>query len=219
MGGTPGRPERRRRVHQGYVVAVLAGFIVSMPVGPVAAVTIRQTLAYGAIAGFAAAFGVALVDAAYAAAGVVGLHIGLALSGTRATIVHVIAGVVLLALAAYFFLKRSHEAEPQARASSAALPTLLSGFGATFALSIPNPGPAVVAAAVFSGIGAAAPPPGQYAAVALAALLGAMLWWCVVVLAIGRLPAPLARKAFVVVNILCALALAAAGVLSLVTAL
>jgi threonine/homoserine/homoserine lactone efflux protein len=205
-------------VHQSYVVAVLAGFIVSMPVGPVAAITIRQTLAHGALAGFAAALGVALVDAAYAAAGIVGLHVGLALSGTRSTIVHIAAGVALLALALYFFLKREHQPPPQARAPSAAMPTLVSGFGATFALSLPNPGPAVVAIAVFSGLGAAAPPPAQYVEVALAALLGAMLWWCVVVLAIGRLPDALARKAFVVVNILCALALAGAGVLSLATA-
>jgi threonine/homoserine/homoserine lactone efflux protein len=206
-------------VQEGYVVAVLSGFIVSMPVGPVAAVCIRQTLAHGAIAGFAAAFGVALVDAAYAAAGIVGLHVGLALTGQRATIVHVVAGVVLLALAAYFFATRSHAAEPQARAGSVAASTLFSGFGATFALSLPNPGPAVVAAAVFSGLGVAAPPPGAYVPVAAAALLGAMLWWCIVVLAIGRFPPALARKAFVVVNVVCALALAAAGVISLVTAM
>ena len=201
------------------LVAAVAGFVVSMPVGPVAAVCVRQVLAHGALAGIVAAFGVALVDAAYAGAGIVGLHVGLAVFEARKAPIHIAAGVLLLALAVYFFRARTHAAAPRGGAGEVALPTLLSGFGATFVLSLPNPGPALVAAAIFSALGVAAPAAGAYAAVTASALAGAMLWWAIVVVALGRLPERFEARAFALVNIACAAALAAAGALSLATAL
>lgn len=56
-----------------FLKGILAGLALAMPVGPVAVLCIRRTLAEGARMGFATGFGASLADGFYGLAAALGL--------------------------------------------------------------------------------------------------------------------------------------------------
>lgn len=200
-----------------YALALVVGILISMPVGPVATLCIRQTLAHGVPAGFVAAMGAAIPDALYGAVGVIGSRVPVEMFAAHRAAVHVTAGVVLLAYGVYVLRAPLRTLAASDDSASAGTMTLLSGFMASLVLSLPNPGSAVVAAAVFSAVGIAAPTAAAYPAVLGAVFAGTLVWWAIVITVIGRLRRSAAAGALQWIDRVCAVAMLGAGVLSLAT--
>lgn len=200
-----------------YAWALVVGILISMPVGPVATLCIRQTLAHGMSAGFAAAMGAAIPDALYGALGVVGSRVPVEMFAAHRTAVHVAAGFVLLSYGVYVFrapLRARAGADDSAPAGTM---TLLGGCIASLVLSLPNPGSAVVAAAVFSAAQIAAPTAAAYPAALAAVFAGTLIWWVIVVSVVGRLRRNAAASALLWIDRACAVAMLGAGAFCIAT--
>ena len=196
--------------------AILLGFAVAIPLGPIGALCITRTLHGGFAAGFAGGVGTALADAAYAGLAAFGFA---ALSGVLdqgAGWVRILGGVLLIGLGIRGWLAGGGTATP----AKADARTLMSTAAATFALTIANPATILSFAAMFAGLGLADDASATAAGLAVAGVfLGSLMWWALlsggVALTRSRLPAGSAR----VVARISALMLIALGVWALVPAL
>jgi putative LysE/RhtB family amino acid efflux pump len=128
------------------------GFIVALQLGPMSLFLVRSTLAGGWGAGLAVGAGIALVDAAYAAAGAAGAAPLLAIGPLETAFGLIGAAVILwLGLKALQSARRPREAGSSHRAATTPRKAFLTSLAATSA----NPATIVSWAAVFAAAGAA----------------------------------------------------------------
>ena len=183
------------------------GLAVAAPVGPMALLCMRRTLAQGWRPGLATGLGIAGGDGLYACVAVAGLA-GLSrfmLSHERP--LHLAAGLFLLYLGLRtIFARRPAEAQ--------AAPASGSGraFCSALLLTLTNPPTIVMFAAIFASLA----PPGGFAWPAALATVGgvfagSMLWWCGVVASIAALRHALGRRARRWIDRVAGAALAAVG--------
>ncbi|WP_376100699.1 LysE family transporter (plasmid) [Roseomonas sp. CCTCC AB2023176] len=158
------------------------GLAIAAPVGPIALLCIRRTLAAGPAAGVASGVGAATADALYGLVAALGLGVLAAVLVDHAALLRV-AGGLLLAWLGLGALRRAL-APPHAVAEAAAgrEGTGLAGaFASTFALTLANP----MTILSFAGVVAALAAPGGGAAAGLALVagvfLGSVAWWLLLV--------------------------------------
>jgi putative LysE/RhtB family amino acid efflux pump len=128
------------------------GFIVALQLGPMSLFLVRSTLAGGWYAGLAVGAGIALVDAAYAAAGAAGAAPLLAI-GPLETLFGVLGAAVILWLGVRTL--RSARTRRDADAGGRAATTPRRAFLTSLAATSANPATIVSWAAVFAAAGAA----------------------------------------------------------------
>jgi putative LysE/RhtB family amino acid efflux pump len=158
------------------------GFIVALQLGPMSLFLVRSTLAGGLYAGLAVGAGIALVDAAYAAAGAAGAAPLLAIGPLETAFGLIGAAVIVwLGLRALQSARRPREAGSTGRAATTPRKAFLTSLAATSA----NPATIVSWAAVFAAAGAAgaADTPTGAALLVAGVGLGSLAW--VSVLATG----------------------------------
>lgn len=153
---------------------VAVGFVMAMPVGPVALTCIRQSLSAGRQAGFVCGLGAATADAIYALLGVCALKVVTRWLVREQLWLNVAGGLMLIYLGAR--LMRTRETKPQQDTPSTR--RALTHYLSTLVLALTNPITLVVFAAVFASFdlvfGA------DYSAAAmlvLGVLSGSALWW------------------------------------------
>jgi putative LysE/RhtB family amino acid efflux pump len=128
------------------------GFVVALQLGPMSLFLVRSTLAGGLYAGLAVGAGIALVDAAYAAAGAAGAAPLLAIGPLKTAFGLVGAAVIVaLGLRTLRSFRRPREADADGRAATTPRRAFLTSLAATSA----NPATIVSWAAVFAAAGAA----------------------------------------------------------------
>jgi putative LysE/RhtB family amino acid efflux pump len=128
------------------------GFIVALQLGPMSLFLVRSTLAGGWYSGLAVGAGIALVDAAYAAAGAAGAAPLLAIGPLETAFGLIGAAVILwLALKALQSARRPRDSNSGGRAATTPRKAFLTSLAATSA----NPATIVSWAAVFAAAGAA----------------------------------------------------------------
>jgi putative LysE/RhtB family amino acid efflux pump len=127
------------------------GFVVAMQLGPMSLFLVRSTLAGGWHAGLAVGAGIAVIDAAYAAAGAAGAAPLLAL-GPLQTVLGLVGAAVILWLGVRT-LKSARR--PRAIEDARAAATPRRAFLASLAGTAANPATIVSWAAVFAAAGAA----------------------------------------------------------------
>ena len=194
--------------------AVAVGFIVEMPVGPVATLCIRQAIVLGPIAGLVTALAPALADSLYGALGIVGSRGPLLLLAPHRSLVHVAIGVLLVALALYFGRSALRPPAPEEAATGA----LARGIVPALVLSFSNPAALVVAAAIFTSVGAGTVRASAYPFVAIAMFVGAMTWWTVIAAIAARVRRYATATILRAMYVACALVFFAAGVVSVLGA-
>ena len=199
---------------EGLALALVVGIVVSMPVGPTATLCIRQSFAHGMTAGMLTAMGAAVPDAVYAAAGILGSRIPQQMFAAHRAPLHWVAGIALAAFGLY--LLRAPVRDVSAPQSAGAGASTLSSFLASLMLSLPNPGAAIVAAAIFSAVAVA--PPANVGAVCLATFAGTIVWWLCVTGLIARVRRGATTNALRWVDRACAAVMLGAGALSIATA-
>ncbi len=169
--------------------AVVLGISVAAPVGPMAVLCIRRTLADGQLSGLVTGMGIATADAFYGCLAGLGMKVvSDLLLGYRAWL-QLLGGIFLCYLGVSAILS------PPARKAAAGQRVSLPGaYGSALALTLANPMTILTFAAIFAGLGVAQGG-GGYASSALVVLgvfLGSASWWLLLTTAVGvvrgRLP-------------------------------
>ncbi|MCW3480837.1 LysE family translocator [Neisseriaceae bacterium JH1-16] len=163
--------------------ALLVGWAIAAPVGPIGLLVIERTLHRGRAAGLASGLGAASADALYATLGVAGLG---ALTGwlTRLTLPLALVGSAFLIWLGAATLRRV----PAERAASGGGAGLAGYTASAFALTLSNPLTILSFLAVFAGLAGR-----QQFGVAAGVLMiagvfaGSVLWWLMLAGAVGWL--------------------------------
>ncbi|HEU0116808.1 MAG TPA: LysE family transporter [Thermomicrobiales bacterium] len=193
---------------------LLIGFAIAAPVGAIGVLCIRRTLADGQLAGFVSGLGAATADATYGAVAAFGLSGVAALLTGAQTWIRLAGGLFLLFLGA-----RTALARPTAKPAAAAGVGLAGAYLSTLALTLTNPSTILSFVAVFAGLGLAdaGGDPGAAALLTAGVFFGSALWWLILSGAVSRLRTALTPTRLVWVNRLSGAAIAAFGVVALLS--
>lgn len=172
--------------------ALVVGWMVAIPVGPVALLIIQRSIKVGSLAGFASGLGAALADGLFgllAAIGLVTLFGGLEESRP---FVRPLGSLVLMLVGVYFFFQKPPSLEAEEILSPRYLHHYLWDLISSFILTLMNPTTIVAFAALFAGSDLIPEDVGkiQYLEVATGVLIGSLLWWLLLVV----LARPLKRR-------------------------
>jgi threonine/homoserine/homoserine lactone efflux protein len=190
------------------------GLAVAAPVGPMAILCMRRTLARGWKHGMATGLGIAAGDAIYAAVAALGLVSISAFVFAHERLLHAGAGLFLL----YLALKTLRANDPAA--GDARPSRLLQSWPAAFAsailLTLTNPPTILMFAAIFAAL---APTSGFDAATAFATVAGvfsgSLLWWCGLAAAVSSFRSAIGPRPRLWISRVAGLTLAVFGVLEL----
>jgi threonine/homoserine/homoserine lactone efflux protein len=156
-----------------FLKGVGAGFVVAAPVGPVAALCVRRTLARGALSGYATGLGAAIADTFYGVIAAFGVSFIANLLLANEFWFSVIGGGVLCALAVKTFFTNP------AQARNGGTDGIAGDFLSALVITGTNPITIIAFGVIFTTIGIAAAGAKLERAEALIAgvFLGSMLWW------------------------------------------
>ncbi len=154
-----------------FLKGFLIGISIAAPVGPIGLLTIRRTLAFGRIAGFASGLGAATADAVFGSIAAFGITaISSVLIGAKVYL-GVIGGLFLVFLGWQTFVSKPAEHAAESRASSLSVI-----YGSTFLLVLTNPISILYFTAIISSVGAA----GNLwsaSAMVFGVFMGSVMWW------------------------------------------
>lgn len=192
------------------------GFAVAASPGPIFFLCVRRTLVQGRLTGLFSGFGIATVDAFYAAVATFGVAALTAAFVAGRRPLAVVGGVVLVALGMRILLER-------AQGNGASLPSTGRGLAWAYVsmvgLTITNPATIVSFAALAAtlGLGTGGSPvrPGIVVA---GVLLGSAAWWCVLVAGISLLRARLTPAVVRGISTFSGLAIGVLGILAVISA-
>ncbi len=192
-----------------FVNALVIGFCIAAPVGPIGMLCIQRSLNHGFRTGFATGLGAACADALYGLLGALGVA-GVATALPMLTIALKLAGGLFLVGIAVAIAR----ATPAADARETRAPPAARAFATTFALTLSNPMTIVSFVAIFAALG---PLPGAREASAWRAIVplvggvfaGSAAWW----LCLSGASAALRTRASA--GLVRGVSLAAAGVIAL----
>ncbi|WP_409294663.1 LysE family translocator [Peribacillus sp. SCS-26] len=166
-----------------FLKALILGFSVSAPLGPIGLLCIQRTLDLGRKAGFATGIGAAAANLLYAGVAVLGFSAVSSFLIKYEMYLSIMGSMFLIYIGIKAFLKK----EP---ASGAVLKgrTPYQMFAATLLLMLTNPSTILNFAAMFTGIGAAGEAGASIHGAALISgvFLGASIWWAVLVITISK---------------------------------
>ncbi len=156
-----------------FVKGIAAGFAVAAPVGAVAVLCIRRTIANGLLSGIATGTGAALADMFYGVIAAYGVGFITDILYAHQTPFRVVGGLVLIAMAARMMLSR----QPDQGGSVAG--NLAGDFLSALVITITNPMTLLAFGVVFAAIGVASASESASAELSLVAgvLAGALAWW------------------------------------------
>jgi len=155
---------------------LVIGFSIAAPVGPIAVLCIRRTLAEGRLPGLASGLGAATADAIYGCVAGFGLTFISSILITQQSWLRLVGGAFLLYLGLKTFLTK-----PTEQAASTKRHGLVGAYASTFFLTLTNPMTILSFAAIFAGLGVASAD-GSYLnamVLVLGVFVGSALWWLI----------------------------------------
>ncbi|SDD91838.1 LysE family transporter [Paraburkholderia lycopersici] len=207
-----------------FVKAAAMGFCIAAPVGAIGMLCIQRSLSRGFCSGFATGIGAACADAVYGLLGALGVA-GVVTALPMLTVVLKAAGGAFLVWMAWTIAREAPAAPAAARETARAPVTR--DFLTTFALTLSNPLTILSFIAAFAALGPMSVPQGEYAPtgwlvvapMATGVFAGSAVWWLflsgVTAALRTKLPAAFTRG----ISLLSAVAIAAFGVVQMVTGL
>ena len=156
-----------------FLKGIGAGFVVAAPVGPVAVLCVRRTLAQGALSGYVTGFGAAIADTFYGIVAAYGVSFVAGFLTDNDFWFRLIGGILLCVLAAKTLFTGPVEAQTQTTNGMAG------DFLSALIITGTNPITVIAFGVVFTSIGIAAAGETFERAEALIAgvFVGSMLWW------------------------------------------
>ncbi|WP_292368926.1 LysE family translocator [Methanoregula sp. UBA64] len=160
------------------VAGIIFGFCIAAPVGPIAILCIRRTLACGWRSGIATGLGAATADGVYAGVAAFGLTVVTGLLTGHMTIVSAVGGALLVGLGVRIFLSA-----PPDTPGTAGECTLLQDYATTVFLTLTNPMTLISFAGVFAALGIGGLSGGGVPAMlmVLGITAGSIAWWILLV--------------------------------------
>ena len=163
---------------------LVIGFSLALPVGPIALLCIRRTLARGPAAGVVSGMGAATADGVYGLIAGFGITFISNFLFSHSIILRLIGGCVLCYLGIRIFLT-----VPGGNGNSAAENGLVHDYVSALILTLTNPMTVVAFAAIFAAAGVG-DPEGNYLGTAIlvgGVVLGSALWWLILCGVVGGL--------------------------------
>jgi threonine/homoserine/homoserine lactone efflux protein len=205
------------------------GLAVAAPVGPMALICMRRTIALGWPHGFATGAGIAVGDGIYAGVAAFGLA---GISGfliAQDRLLHAAAGAFLVYLAVKPFLGRMAAEIPEATSrpdqtvTTAAHPLIRSlpaAFASAVLLTLANPPTIILFAAIFAALAPKAGLDADAAATTVAGVVaGSLLWWCGLIAIVTLFRQVLAARSRRLIDIIVAVVLILFGAIELAKAM
>ncbi len=204
------------------IAGAIVGFLVAVPVGPVAVLAVRRTLLEGRAAGWCTGLGAAAGDTAFGALALFGVAALEDALLDRRAVLQGVGGALLLGLGLATVLARHRRAGQAAPAADGA--SLAGAFGSAFVVTAVNPITALVFVAIFAAMGVTEATGGLAdpwtALVVLAGVFaGAAAWWFLLVAAATVLRRSFTEAGLARMNAVCGAAIAGFGVWGLAAAL
>jgi threonine/homoserine/homoserine lactone efflux protein len=203
----------RARMDVLFAKALVIGFSIAAPVGPIGLLCIQRTLSGGRAMGLATGLGAAVADGVYGA---------LAGFGVGAITQALIAQAFWLGLAGGALLVALGAAAMQRPASTAArnhANSRAAAFASTFALTLANPMTILSFVAVFASFGAVATATtGAALQVVIGVFLGSAAWWLLLAGLVGALRARIGPATLAAINRVAGVVVMLFGVWAIVSA-
>ena len=162
---------------------ILMGLAIAAPVGPIALLCIRRTLASGRWVGLTSGLGAATADGLYGAIAAFGLSALSDLLVAQSGYLQILGGLFLCYLGWKTFWERS-DMPTQADLAPADLQsglTLASAYSSTLALTLTNPTTIFSFVAIFAGLGITQTQRIASVTLVFGVFTGSMLWWLVLI--------------------------------------
>jgi threonine/homoserine/homoserine lactone efflux protein len=194
--------------------SIVLGFTVAAAVGPIALLTIRRTVAHGPEYGFASGLGVALADATYAAVAAFGLTAVTAVLVGGRVVLGLVGGAVLIWLGFRTMVSR-----PGIAAAADARPGLAGAFASIYGLTLTNPLTIVSFVGLFAALGLTTRGYADAATMTVGVFAGSLVWWALLVGAVGRLRSGVTLRGLTWVNRISGAALVGFGLVAIAAAM
>ena len=191
----------------------MIGFSIAAPVGPIALLCIRRSLADGRLSSFVSGLGAATADALYGAVAGFGLtFLSETLLGNQ-TWLRILGGLYLCYLGTRIFLAKAKERQVDVSRKG-----LIGLYASTLLLTLTNPVTILAFLAVFAGLGiTAGGDPGSAGALVAGVFLGSATWWLMLSLGVGTLRTRITPGTLMWVNRLAGAVIAGFGVFAIYT--
>lgn len=166
--------------------AVLIGFSIAAPVGPIGLLCAQRSLAHGARIGFLSGLGAAAADAVYGALGAFGVAALTHRFAAAAPALAVLGALFLGWMGGGLWRAGAPENAAAPATAEAATPGAVRAFGSVFALTLANPLTILSFVAVFAAIaGPARPDAGAAATLVAGVFVGSAAWWLLLALGVA----------------------------------
>lgn len=198
-----------------FLLGAAAGFLLAVPVGPVALICVRQALLHGPVFGFLTGLGAALADALFGYLAVYGVN---ALSENvvlHSESVRLVGGGVLLFFGIVVFRQKTLSTRGRQPRN------LIGSAITTFFLTVSNPVVLLAFGAIFAGLGIAQEPMDEIGVGCLVAgvFVGSAVWWLSLSALSGLFRHRLTLDALVAVNRWLGLMIGALGFVALASSI
>ena len=197
------------------VRGVLAGLMISAPVGPVNVLVVQRTIAKGCRAGLVAGLGAAFADTMY------GAIAGFSITFVIRFLIHEqfwirLGGGCLLILIGIWYYRR----EPQGLRKQKNDKAEGSDFAGAFLLNLTNPTTVLSFLAVLAVLGLGGQRPSLLSLLLVAGIFsGAMLWWTTLSMVVNQFRDRFTDKTMVLMNHIAGLAIGGFGIVMIVLGL
>lgn len=157
---------------------ICIGFIFSVPVGVIGALTIRRTITHGTFAGLASGMGCSTADLLYACISVFGLTLFSDFMLKCQSIICLIGGVLVILMGVKIILKKQAVGVKE----TAKKPEIISFFASSFVIAIVNPSTIITFVLAFSIFNISdITYTTQGFALVLGIFLGTFIWWGIII--------------------------------------
>lgn len=159
-----------------FIKAVVIGFFVSVPIGPVNLLCIRRTLLGGRIIGFISGLGAAVADTFFAFAAAFGLSF-ITNFFLKEEIYLQVGGGIFICILGVMSILSQESGKPEKNGSRGR--GGIQAFISAFFLTLANPITILAFAAAFAGFGLISPDDGHISAIlaVTGVFLGSTIWW------------------------------------------
>lgn len=164
---------------------ILIGLIIGMPVGPIGAICLKNTITFGRRYGLTCGLGSAFADSVYALTVSFGLMIIAKFIVLHKSYFHIIGGIILVCFGIYISLKGKLNNNEDSFSNNR---SLFKGFISTFLLALSNPATIFSFIAIFTGLHLVNIGTDINSKIILifGVFIGSMLWWFILVFTTGK---------------------------------
>ena len=197
-----------------FIRGLVAGFALAAPMGPVAMLCVRRTLTRGRVQAITASLGAALADMIFGAVAGLGITVVNTFVNRHQTVIGALGGAIVLATGIITYRTPIAISDGEIKAQSLWRDAL-----AAFSMAITNPATMGASAGLFAAFGsidAHFDPSGAFWLVA-GVFSGSMVWWLVLVGAVGFIREGFLRRGLTRLNRIFGAIIAVCGLAVLVT--